>query len=97
MIQNNKVELEKISGIIQSGLDEDGNTYTDWIGDGDNRVRVGSDGIVMLSTNAETLKLKDGRGYMNSLYVEHELGLGNHTARKMGEEFTVFMPIGGQE
>ena len=96
-IDNNKVELEKLTGIIQSGLDEDGNTYTDWIGDNENIVRVGSDGIVMLSTNSETLKLKDGRGYMNSLYVEHELGLGNHTARKMGTEFTVFMPIGGQK
>ena len=96
-IENNKVELEKLSGVIQSGLDSNGNTYTDWIGDDENRVRVGSDGIVMLSNNAETLRLKDGRGYMNSLYVEHELGLGNHTARKMGTEFTVFMPIGGQK
>lgn len=96
-IENNKIELEKLSGVIQSGLDSNGNTYTDWIGDDENRVRVGSDGIVMLSNNAETLKLKDGRGYMNSLYVEHELGLGNHTARKMGTEFTVFMPIGGQK
>ena len=96
-IESNRAELEKLSGVIQSGLDENGNTYTDWIGDDENRVRVGSDGIVMLSNNAETLKLKDGRGYMNSLYVEHELGLGNHTARKMGTEFTVFMPIGGQK
>ena len=96
-IENNRAELEKLTGVIQSGLDENGNTYTDWIGDDDNRVRVGSDGIVMLSNNTETLKLKDGRGYMNSLYVEHELGLGNHTARKMGTEFTVFMPIGGQK
>ena len=95
-IENNRAELEKLTGVIQSGLDKDGNTYTDWIGDDENRVRVGSDGIVMLSNNTETLKLKDGRGYMNSLYVEHELGLGNHTARKMGTEFTVFMPIGGQ-
>lgn len=96
-IESNRAELEKITGVIQSGLDENGNTYTDWIGDDENRVRVGSDGIVMLSNNAETLKLKDGGGYMNSLYVEHELGLGNHTARKMGTEFTVFMPIGGQK
>lgn len=95
MIKENEVELNKLTGIIRSGLDEEGNTYTDWMGSDKNKVRVSSDGITMLSNNTETLKLKDGKGYMNSLYIEHELGLGNHTARKMGSSLTVFVPKGG--
>ena len=91
-VDNNQVELEKLTAVIESGMDEDGNAYTDWIGDSKNRVRVGSDGITMYSDNTETMKLKDGVGYMDSLFVTNRLGLGNHTARKMGTKLTVIVP-----
>ena len=91
-VDNNQVELEKLTAVIESGMDEDGNAYTDWIGDSKNRVRVGSDGITMYSDNTETMKLKDGVGYMDSLFVTNRLGLGNHTARKMGTKLTIIVP-----
>lgn len=96
-IKNNEDRLAEIEANIRSGVDDDNNVYTEWgSSDSESTVRVSNDGIQMLSSNTPTLTLKDGVGEMTSLYVQNELGLGNHKAVKMGTTYTVFVPTGGK-
>lgn len=99
-LNNNKIELEKITGIIQSGVDNQGNTYTEWISknkDGStdkNKVRVSSDGIKMISDNKDTITLKDGIAKTTSIYVKEKLGTGNHVIQKYKNEYSIWSWIG---
>lgn len=99
-LNNNKIELEKITGVIQSGLDKQGNTYTEWISknkDGStdkNKVRVSSDGIKMISDNKDTITLKDGIAKTTSIYVKEKLGTGNHVIQKYKNEYSIWSWIG---
>ena len=95
-IENNRVNIEELSAKIVSGMDEKGNTYTEWGSSGDlNKVRVGSDGISIVSNEQETMTFKDGNVEATSLYVTKTIGFGNHTADKYGSEFTIFRWTGG--
>ncbi|MFM1539568.1 hypothetical protein, partial [Helcococcus bovis] len=95
-IENNRVNIEELSAKIVSGMDEKGHTYTEW-GSSDqlNKVRVGSDGISMISNEQKTMKLRDGVVEANSLYVTKTIGFGNHVAERYNEEFTLFRWTGG--
>lgn len=95
-IENNRVNIESLSAKIVSGMDENGNTYTEWGSSGDlNKVKVGSDGISIVSNEQETMKFKDGIVEATSLYVTQTIGYGNHTADKYADEFTIFRWTGG--
>ena len=99
-LNNNKIELDKITGVIQSGIDNQGNTYTEWISknkDGStdkNKVRVSSDGIKMISDNKDTIILKDGIAKTTSIYVKEKLGTGNHVIQKYKNEYSIWSSIG---
>ncbi|MFM1524754.1 MULTISPECIES: phage tail protein [Helcococcus] len=95
-IENNRTNIEELSAKIVSGMDDKGNTYTEWGSSGQlNKVRVGSDGISMISNEQETMKLRDGVVEANSLYVTRTIGFGNHVAERYKEEFTLFRWTGG--
>lgn len=94
-ISSNEEETKRISAVIKSGLDKEGNTFTEWGSSGNSIVRVGADGIDMISNNVSTMKLKEGIVDANSLYVKDTIGFGNHTAQKYKTEFTIFSWTGG--
>lgn len=93
----NGEEVRKITGLIGSGMDEEGNVYTEWKSGENASVRVGTDSIRMISAGEETFKVQDGNAHATSLYVQNEIGFGNHTAKKYGTEFTIFSWTGGNQ
>lgn len=94
-IDDNQSGINEIKAVVSTGLDENGNTYTEWGSTSDSKVRVGADGIDMISNNQETMTLRDGEVQAKALYVTETIGFGNHTAQKYGEEFTIFSWNGG--
>lgn len=99
-LQNNQISLGKLTGVIESGLDEKGNTYTDWTSKDDkgtknkNKVRVSSDGITLFSNNKQTMRLKDGEVNTTSIYVKEKLGTGNHIIQRYKDEYSIWSWIG---
>ncbi|MFM1581408.1 phage tail spike protein [Helcococcus bovis] len=94
-LSQNEKETKEIKALIRSGLDSEGNTYTEWGSADSSSLRVGSNGIDMNSNGVKTMTLKDGRVDAKSLYVEETIGFGNHTAQKYKSEFTIFSWTGG--
>lgn len=90
--------LKNLTSTITSGQDEEGNTYTEWGSTGDAKVRVGANGIDIVSADQETMTFRDGEAYAKALYVTETIGFGNHTARKYGDgnEYTIFSWNGGE-
>ncbi|WP_249961678.1 hypothetical protein, partial [Histophilus somni] len=87
--------LQKIRAIIQSGVDSNGNSYTEWIGNDTNSMRMSSDGMAMVVDGVDVVKIKDENVYAKSIFVKNNLGAGNHTIVKYGDVFTIFVWTGG--
>ncbi len=95
-VDNNRADLNTLTSTITSGQDDDGNSYTEWGSTGDAKVRVGANGIDIISNDQEVMSFKDGEAYAKALYVTETIGFGNHTAQKHGTKYTVFSWNGGK-
>ena len=95
-IENNRTDLNTLTSTITSGQDDDGNAYTEWGSTSDAKVRVGANGIDIISNDQEVMSFKDGEAYAKALYVTETIGFGNHTAQKYGTKYTVFSWNGGK-
>ena len=95
LLNGDKEELQKIRAIIQSGVDSNGNSYTEWIGNDTNSMRMSSDGMAMVVDGVDVVKIKDENVYAKSIFVKNNLGAGNHTIVKYGNIFTIFVWTGG--
>ncbi|MDO4595085.1 MAG: phage tail spike protein, partial [Tissierellia bacterium] len=95
-VDNNRADLNTLTSTITSGQDEDGNSYTEWGSTGDAKVRVGANGIDIISNDQEVMSFRDGEAYAKALYVTETIGFGNHTAQKYGTKYTVFSWNGGK-
>lgn len=91
-VDNNRTDLNTLTSTITSGQDDDGNSYTEWGSTSDAKVRVGSNGIDIISNDQEVMSFKDGEAYAKALYVTETIGFGNHTAQKYGTKYTIFSP-----
>lgn len=91
----NGEEVKKITAVITTSVDADGNPYTEWKAGNDDKITVGSGGIVMNSAGQDAFVVKGGIAEATSLYVKEAIGFGNHTAQKYGTEFTIFAWTGG--
>ena len=91
-VDNNRADLNTLTSTITSGQDDDGNSYTEWGSTGDAKVRVGSNGIDIISNDQEVMRFKDGEAYAKALYVTETIGFGNHIAQKYGTKYTIFSP-----
>lgn len=94
-LSDNEKETKEIKSLIKSGMDDSGNTYTEWGSSSNSTVRVGSGGIEMISNKVSTMVLKDGVVEAKALNVSERIGFGNHTAQKYKDEFTIFSWTGG--
>lgn len=94
-LSDNEKETKEIKALIKSGLDANGNTYTEWGSSSNSTVRVGANGIEMVSNKVSTMVLKDGVVEAKALNVSERIGFGNHTAQKYKDEFTIFSWTGG--
>ena len=88
--------MNNLTSTITSGQDEEGNSYTEWGSTGDAKVRVGANGIDIISNDQEVMSFRDGEAYAKALYVTETIGFGNHTAQKYGTKYTVFSWNGGK-
>ena len=95
-VDNNRADLNNLTSTITSGQDEEGNSYTEWGSTGDAKVRVGANGIDIISNDQEVMSFRDGEAYAKALYVTETIGFGNHTAQKYGTKYTVFSWNGGK-
>lgn len=95
-IDNNRADLNNLTSTITSGQDEEGNSYTEWGSTSDAKVRVGANGIDIISNDQEVMSFRDGEAYAKALYVTETIGFGNHTAQKYGTKYTVFSWNGGK-
>lgn len=95
LLSGNEEELQKIRAIIQNGVDSNGNSYTEWIGNDTNSMRMSSDGMAMVVDGVDVVKIKDENVYAKSIFVKNNLGAGNHTIVKYGDIFTIFVWTGG--
>lgn len=95
-VDNNRADLNTLTSTITSGQDDDGNAYTEWGSTGDAKVRVGANGIDIISNDQEVMSFRDGEAYAKALYVTETIGFGNHTAQKYGTEYTIFSWNGGK-
>lgn len=91
-VDNNRADLNTLTSTITSGQDDDGNSYTEWGSTGDAKVRVGANGIDIISNDQEVMRFKDGEAYAKALYVTETIGFGNHIAQKYGTIYTIFSP-----
>ena len=91
-VDNNRADLNTLTSTITSGQDDDGNSYTEWGSTSDAKVRVGANGIDIISNDQEVMRFKDGEAYAKALYVTETIGFGNHIAQKYGTKYTIFSP-----
>lgn len=91
-VDNNRADLNTLTSTITSGQDDDGNSYTEWGSTSDAKVRVGANGIDIISNDQEVMSFRDGEAYAKALYVTQTIGFGNHTAQKYGTIYTIFNP-----
>lgn len=91
-IENNEKQIKELKGFMRSGLDDDGNVYTEWHSDpsADSYATFGTKGIALISAGEETFTVEDGVASATSLFVKDKIGYGNHTAQKYGTSFTIF-------
>lgn len=95
-LSDNEKDTKEIKALIKSGMDDSGNTYTEWGSSSNSTVRVGAGGIEMISNKVSTMVLKDGVVEAKALNVSERIGFGNHTAQKYKDEFTIFSWTGGK-